>query len=59
MASTYLNTSLFLVRFDNNETVTQGDIMKLFKKPNSKDLVPATESPAWGNGAIIYAALKR
>ena len=33
--------------------------MKLFKKPNSKDLVPATESPAWGNGAIIYAALKR
>jgi hypothetical protein len=33
--------------------------MQLFKKTISKDFIPPSESPVWGSGAIIYAALKR
>lgn len=33
--------------------------MKLFKKPNSKDLTLPSDAPAWATGAIIYASLKR
>lgn len=33
--------------------------MKLFKILNSKEVLRANESPVWGSGAIVYAALKR
>jgi hypothetical protein len=33
--------------------------MKLYKKSNSKEVLLANESPVWGSGAMIYAALKR
>jgi hypothetical protein len=33
--------------------------MQLFKKSVSKEFAPPSESPVWGTGSSIYAALKR
>jgi hypothetical protein len=33
--------------------------MKLFKKPNSKDLNLPSDAPVWSTGSAIYASLKR
>lgn len=33
--------------------------MQLFKKTIPKEFLPPSESPVWGSGTIIYAALKR
>ena len=33
--------------------------MKLFKKPNPKDLILPSDAPFWSTGSAIYAALKR
>ncbi len=33
--------------------------MKLFKKSVPKDFIPASETPTWAMGSIIYGSLKR